>query len=66
MLLLFFYSREKDIIIVVIASAAYTIPEAEVFSPVNPSRPEYNTRVLGDRLEIGRTVGQSEALPVDP
>ena len=65
MLLLFLYAREEDVIVVVKASAAHAIPEAEVFGHVNPSRPERNARVLGDRLKIGRAVGQSEALPVD-
>ena len=60
------HTREEDITVVVEASAAHAIPEAEVFGQVNPSRPERNARVLGNRLEIGRAVGQSEALPVDP
>ena len=64
-LLLFLHAREEDVTVVVEASAAHAIPEAEVFGHVNPSRPERDARVLGDRLEIGRAVGQSEALPVD-
>ena len=67
--LLFFlyisYIREEDIIFVVKASAANAIPEAEVFSLIDPSRPERNIRVLGNSPEIRRAVGKSKALPVD-
>ena len=59
------YPREEDIIFVVKARAANAIPEAEVFSLVDPSRPERDVRVLGNSPKVRRAVGKSEALPVD-
>ena len=59
------HPREEDIIFVVKARAANAIPEAEVFSLMDPSRPERNVRVLGDSPKVRRAVGKSEALPVD-